>query len=394
MVTGGPGSSTQAPAGVAFSVPPFTEGAVAAATRVLRSAWVTTGPECVRFEEELADYLGQPHVVSVASCTHALELSLRALRLDPGSVVLTPSLTFCGAVAAIAHAGYRPVLVDIDAQTLVLSPETVARAVGRHGKPAAMVVCDMGGYPAPASALAAAAGLPMQRVVVDAAHGPGGDVGRADPAAPPFATCLSFYATKNLPIGEGGAIATHDGEFAAWARSARLHGMSKDAWRRYLPGGSWRYDVPEIGFKCNLTDLQAAIGREQLLALPQWQQRRAEIFARYDAAFAEVVAHGALGLPQRHRGHSLHLYQVRVRERDRVAAALAEAKIGTSVHFIPVHQLTAYARLVGPDAAAGVPVTEQVAAELLSLPLYPDLSDEQVDLIAAHVIDAVTGRAA
>jgi perosamine synthetase len=375
-------------------VPPFTDAAIAAATRVLGSGWVTTGPECAAFEAELAQHLGQPHVVSVASCTHALELSLRGLRLAPGSVVFTPSLTFCGAVAAIIHAGYRPVLVDIDADTLTPSTQTVDDAVARHGKPAAMVLCDMAGYPVDSAALAQAAGIAHRRVVVDAAHGPGGEVGRADGATAPFATCLSFYATKNLPIGEGGAIATHDEEFANWSRSARLHGMSRDAWRRYLPGGSWRYDVPEVGFKCNLTDLQAAIGREQLRALPGWQRRRAEIFARYDAAFADLVASGDIVLPARHPGHALHLYQIRVRQRDELAAQLAKADIGTSVHFIPVHQLTGYADLLGPDERPAVAVTDRVADELLSLPIYPGLSDPDVDLVAAQVTETVSGWSA
>ncbi len=176
--------------GIRFSVPPFTDGAIASATRVLSSGWVTTGPECLAFEEELSEYLGQPHVVSVASCTHALELSLRGLRLDPGSVVFTPGLTFCGAVAAIIHAGYRPVLVDVDASTLTLSAQTVVEAVHHHGKPAAMVLCDMAGYPVDSAALARAAGIPDARVVVDAAHGPGGEVGRHAAANTPFAELL------------------------------------------------------------------------------------------------------------------------------------------------------------------------------------------------------------
>jgi len=365
---------------VPFTVPPMTDEARAAAQRVLSSGWVTTGPECAAFEQELAAYLGQPYVVSMASCTDALELSLRALRLPPGSAVLTPSLTFCGAVAAIVHAGYRPVLVDIDEDTLTPDEKTVAQAVGRIGRPAAMIVCDLGGYPVDAAVLAAAAGLPLGRVVVDAAHGPGGQVGRADAATAPFATCLSFYATKNLPIGEGGAVATHDEELAARLRSARLHGMNKDAWRRYLPGGSWRYDVPEIGFKANLTDLQAAIGRAQLAALPAWQHRRAEIFVRYDAALAATVT-----LPRRHPGHARHLYQIRVPRRDEIAARLADAGIATSVHFIPVHQLSGYAQLLGADECGSLPVTDRVADELLSLPLYPGLSDEAVDYVAGHL---------
>jgi dTDP-4-amino-4,6-dideoxygalactose transaminase len=368
----------------------LADAAAAAAQRVLSSGWFTTGPECGAFEEELGDYLGQPHVVTLTSCTHALELSLRALRLAPGAPVLTPSLTFCGAVAAIVHAGYRPVLVDIDETTLVPSELSVAEAVARIGGPAAaMVACDLGGYPVDYAGLARAAGLPYHRIVVDAAHGPGGRVGRADAATAPFASCLSFYATKNLPIGEGGAVATHDPELADWLRRARLHGMSKDAWRRYLPGGSWRYDVPEVGFKANLTDLQAAIGREQLRALPEWQVRRGELVTRYDAALAEAAQVGAVRQPARPDGHAWHLYQVRVGRRDEVAAALAEVGIGTSVHFIPVHQLSAYADLLGPDECASVPVTDRVADELLSLPLYPGLSDADVDLVADQLRDLV-----
>jgi dTDP-4-amino-4,6-dideoxygalactose transaminase len=362
---------------VPFSVPSLAESAGAAVEQVLASGWLTTGPACVRFEEALAAYLDQPHVVTVASCTQALELSLRALHLAPGARVLTPSLTFCGAVGAIVHAGLRPVLVDVDEATLTPTPQTVADAVTRTGRPAAMVVCDLGGYPVDHVALADAAGLPYQRIVVDAAHGPGGTVGRADSATAPFATCLSFYATKNLPIGEGGAVVTHDPELAAWLRSARLHGMSKDAWKRYLPGGSWRYDVLEVGHKANLTDLQAAIGLAQLAALPRWQQRRRELVDRYDATLAS-----RLGRPARHPGHAFHLYQVLVPNRDGVAAYLAERQVATSVHFIPVHRLTGYRELLGPDEVVAVPVTDRVADRLLSLPLYPDLPDAAVDRIA------------
>jgi dTDP-4-amino-4,6-dideoxygalactose transaminase len=166
--------------------------------------------------------------------------------------------------------------------------------------------------------------------------------------------------------------------------------MSRDAWRRYLPGGTWRYDVPEVGFKANLTDLQAAMGREQLRALPAWQERRVELVARYDAALADVVKAGALRQPSRPDGHALHLYQVRVGRRDEVVAALSEAGIGTSVHFIPVHQFTAYAELLGPEECASVPVTDRVAEEMLSLPLYPDLTDSDVDLVAGRLTDLIT----
>jgi dTDP-4-amino-4,6-dideoxygalactose transaminase len=333
------------------------------------------------FEEALAARLGQPYAVTVASCTHALELSLRALGLPAGAPVLTPSLTFCGAVAAIVHAGYRPVLVDIDEETLTPGPAEVSVAAARAGRPAAMVVCDLGGYPVDKALLADAAGLAYSRIVVDAAHGPGGPgslVGRTDDGArAPYATCLSFYATKNLPIGEGGAVLTHDGELADWVRCARLHGMSKDAWRRYLPGGSWRYDVREIGYKANLTDLQAAIGRAQLDGLAAWHERRRALVDRYDRGLAGT----SVRLPRRHPGHAWHLYQLRVPRRDEIIAYLSEQGVGTSVHFIPVHQLSAYARLFDADERAAVPVTDRVADELLSLPLYPDLAYDAVDRV-------------
>jgi dTDP-4-amino-4,6-dideoxygalactose transaminase len=366
---------------VPFTVPTFTDEALVNAQKVLSSGWVTTGPECHSFEEELSSYLGQPHVVTLASCTHALELSLRALRLEPGAIVLTPALTFCGAVAAIIHAGLRAVLVDINEQTLTPDEQTVSAAVARVGRPAAMIVQTMAGYPVDSVALAQAAGLPNTRIVVDAAHGPGGTVGTCSAADAPFSTCLSFYATKNLPIGEGGAIATFDEEFAGWLRSARLHGMSRDAWKRYLPGGSWRYDVPEVGFKCNMTDLQASIGRAQLAALPSWQLRRAELFARYDEALLPLVESGDVVLPSRHPGHSYHLYQIRVAARDAVLDELTRSGIGTSVHFIPAHQLTGYAQELGAQECASAPVTDRVADELLSLPMYPALPDESVQLV-------------
>jgi perosamine synthetase len=368
-----------APFSIPFSIPSFAPDAAQAAAAAYESGWVTTGPRTAAFEKQFAEFLGAGHVVAVASCTAALELCLRALDLPSGSPVLTPSLTFCSAVAAIVRAGYRPVLVDIDEATLVPSARTVEEAVARVGGVRAMVVCHMAGYPVDAKSLAAAAGLPADRVVEDIAHGPSGTLGGVPAGATSYAACFSFYATKNMPTGEGGAIATYDEALATRVRTLRLHGMTKDAWKRYLPGGSWRYDVTEIGLKANFTDPQAAVAQAQLRALPGWHRRRKELVARYDAAFADLAE---VTLPQRPpNGHGWHLYQVRIAERDRVAAQLTEAGIGTSVHFIPVHQLSAYEALLGPAECATVPVTDKVAEELLSLPLYPALADEAQDQV-------------
>jgi dTDP-4-amino-4,6-dideoxygalactose transaminase len=367
-----------------------------AALRVLRSGWITMGPETLAFERDLASYLGARQVVAVASGTAAIEIALRALHLEAGAIVLTPSLTFCGAVAAIAAAGLRPVLVDVHAGTLLPTPATVAAAVRRVGRPDAMVVQHMAGHPADVPELAAAAGLPAHRVVQDAAHGIGAQLHGIPVGGTAHAACFSFYATKNLPIGEGGAIATDDDELAAYARVARLHGMTQDAWRRYLPGASWRYDVAEPGLKANLTDVQAAIGRAQLACLPAWQRRRAELAAAYDAALADLPG---VALPQRpaHGRHAWHLYQVRVTPscavpRDQVIASLADQGIGTSVHFIPAHQLSAFRRILGPGECRSVPVTDQVADELISLPMYPGLTETEIERVA-HALLAITGCA-
>jgi dTDP-4-amino-4,6-dideoxygalactose transaminase len=374
---------------VPFARPDIVPEAQQAALRALQSGWITMGPQTAEFERELATYLGARHVVAVATCTAAIEVAIRALRLAPGATVLTPSLTFCGAVAPILQAGLRPVLVDVAADTLLPTPDCVAAAIRRTGQPAAMIVQHQAGYPADVEMLAAAAGLPASRVVEDAAHGLGAELRGTRVGGASHAACFSFYATKNLPIGEGGAIATDDAELANYARTIRLHGMSRDAWRRYLPGGSWRYDVAEPGLKANITDIQAAIGRAQLTCLPAWQARRVQVAARYDDTLAGLPG---LVLPSRPVGgqHAWHLYQVRVTadfgaSRDGVIDALAGQGIATSVHFIPVHQLTGYRRVLGPEECGSVPVTDQVAAELLSLPMYPGLSDAEIDQVATAV---------
>ncbi len=349
-----------------------------AAVDVLASGWITMGPQTAEFERELASYLGARHVVAVASCTAAIEIALRALRLGRGAAVLTPSLTFCGAVAPIVQAGLRPVLVDVDPDTFLPTPATV-----QH----------MAGYPADVPELAAAAGLPASAVVEDAAHGLGAELRGTRLGGASRAACFSFYATKNLPIGEGGAVATDDDELAGYVRTARLHGLSRDAWRRYLPGGSWRYDVAEPGLKANITDVQAAIGRAQLAMLPRWQARRKYLAGQYDAALARVPG---LGLPPRPADgrHAWHLYQVRVTSacgisRDAVIDALTDCAIGTSVHFIPVHQLSGYQPILGPEECRSVPVTDQIAQEVLSLPMYPALTDADVTRVADALLGIV-----
>jgi dTDP-4-amino-4,6-dideoxygalactose transaminase len=374
--------------GVAFSRPVMSAEARTAADRVLRSGWVTTGPECVAFEAEFAAWVGAEHAVTVSSCTAAIELALRGLHLAAGAKVLVPAITFCGAVGAVVHAGAVPVLVDADPTTGMVSPATCAAAARGCGGADAMLVLHFMGYPAPVAELAEAAGIPLTRVVEDAAHALGTWVDDRQVGSISQATCFSFYATKNLPIGEGGMVTTDDAELADWVRRARLHGMSSDAWRRYLPGGSWRYTVNEAGMKANLSDMQAAIGRAQLRHLESWQQRRAELAGRYNAALTDVVGLDLPQIPVRGR-HAWHLYVVRVKpefgiDRDALVEHLNEHSIGTSVHFIPLHHMSYFSRVtVVPDG--GLPGADAVFAELLSLPMHQGLRDEEVEAVCAAV---------
>lgn len=359
-----------------------------AAERVLASGWVTTGPETELFENEFAAYVSAAHAVAVSSCTAALELALRALRLPAGGTVLVPAVTFCGVAQAVLHAGLRPVLVDVDPRTAMPTPAAVARAVRVCGCPQAMVVLHYAGAPAPVAELARAARLPLTHVVEDAAHALGTSVGDRPVGSVSRATCFSFYATKNLPIGEGGMVTTDDPEFAERIRRTRLHGMSADAWRRDLPGGSWRYTVEEAGLKANMTDVQAAIGRAQLRHLDNWQRRREALAARYTTALAAVRGLEPLEAATPGR-HARHLYVVRVLEeygtgRDELVERLSEHGIHTSVHFIPLHHMP-YFQGTAVIPPGGLPGADALYPQLLSLPLYPGLTERAVDRVCAEL---------
>jgi dTDP-4-amino-4,6-dideoxygalactose transaminase len=369
---------------VPFADCAITIDAQRAAQRVLASGWTTTGPEVRAFESEFAAAVHARRAVATSSCTAALELSLRSLHLPPGSGVLTSTMTFCGAVQAIIHADLRPVLVDVDPRTGMVTPETTARASAASGGAAAMVITHIAGDTASVEDLAAAAGLSRRELVEDAAHALGA-VADGHPVGSAGTACFSFYATKNLPIGEGGMVTTDDAEKADWLTRARLHGMSRDAWRRYLPGGGWRYDVEEAALKANMPDLEAAIGRCQLQELGRWLDRRAAIAAQYDDALSSLpglrLPHHPVASDSRHAWH-LYPLQITGADRDEVAARLAEQGVGTSVHFIPVHQLSYFRRELDVQTYPGA--DEWFRGEL-SLPIYPRLTDEQV----AHVCEVI-----
>jgi dTDP-4-amino-4,6-dideoxygalactose transaminase len=377
---------------VPFARAEVCDEALQGAGRVLASGWLTTGPEVVSFERELAQWVQADQGVAVASCTVAIELALRALQLPPHSRVLTSTMTFCGAVHAIIHAGHTPVLADIDPATLCSDAQSCAAAAKRAGGVQAMVITHYAGYPTPIAELAEAAALPLSRVVEDAAHALGATTGTT-PITPigsgSAACCFSFYATKNLPIGEGGMLCTNDPQIADYARRARLHGMSRDAWKRYLPGAAWQYSVDIPGLKANMTDLQAAIGRGQLRRFAGWQDRRQLLANHYDEALDGIKG---LRLPARpDKGeHAWHLYVLQVQPdygttRDQLLADLAEQGINCSVHFIPIHHFPYFRQHLNPEHLGEHPNADRAFQRILSLPLYPGLALPDVDYVSEWI---------
>jgi dTDP-4-amino-4,6-dideoxygalactose transaminase len=384
---------------IPFARSAICEEAVDAVTKVLTSGWLTTGPQVAAFEEEFARWVGAEHAVAVASCTAGLELSLRSLHLRPGAPVLVPTITFCGAVNAILHAGLKPVLVDADPETLMPDGPAAERAAVDGPSPAAMVALHYAGYPAPVEQVASAAGLGLDHVVEDAAHAAGTVAAGRIVGALSAATCFSFYATKNLAIGEGGMVTTDLADVADYVRRCRLHGISRDSWQRRGPGSSWGYSVDEAGLKANMTDVQAAIGRAQLQRFPENQARRAAIVARYDRELADIQG---LRRPARPAdgGHAWHLYVVQVLpefgvSRDDLIAELAERGIECSVHFIPNHQQPYLRKLLKDEAdPSRFPGAEEVSRRIVSLPLYPTLRDDQVDRVCQAIADVRQRRQA
>jgi len=373
-----------------FSPPTIGEEEIQEVVDTLRSTWISTGPKTKRFETEFASFLGAPGALALNSCTAALHTALKTLGVGPGDEVITTPMTFTASVNVIEHVGARPVLVDVEPDTLNIDPRRVEAAITPRTR--VLLPVHYAGHPADLDALRALARAHNCAIVEDAAHAlPGSYKGRligseGNPVA------FSFYATKNLTTGEGGMLAA-DPEFLAQARVISLHGMSLDAWKRYDAGGSWFYEVLLPGFKYNMTDIQAALGLWQLRKLEGFQGRRREVVSQYDRAFA---AEPALELPVTRPAveHAWHLYVLRLRAdaltigRDRFIQELTERNIGTSVHFIPIHLHPYYRDKYGfaPDS---FPVAYDNYRRMLSLPLNPGLSDRDVGDVIDAVLDVV-----
>jgi dTDP-4-amino-4,6-dideoxygalactose transaminase len=382
-------SAAARPEWLPFHRPLLDEDDIAGVVATLRSGWLTTGPTTKRFEEAFAKALGVRHAVALNSGTAALHLALRVLGIQPGDDVVVPTYTFTATAEVVTYLGARPVLADVDPATCNLRAEDVARVL--TPKTRAVVPVHIAGLPcemAPIRELARGAGL---AVLEDAAHAFPAREGHRPVGTLGDAAAFSFYATKNLTTGEGGMLVLRDDAAAEQARVLALHGMSRDAWKRYGSTGQWRYDVLANGHKYNLTDVAASLGLTQLAKQRAFHAKRGRLAARYTRKLAAV---DAVETPATRADceHAWHLYVIRLRpevlrvDRDTFIEELRARNIGTSVHFIPLHLHSYYQHAWGYRPGA-FPNAEAAFERVVSLPLYPAMSAADVDDVVAAVAD-------
>ncbi|MEK6227675.1 MAG: DegT/DnrJ/EryC1/StrS family aminotransferase [Chloroflexota bacterium] len=365
---------------IPFAVPDVGESEISAMAEVMRSGWITTGPKTKEFETAFSARVGADHAVMVNSCTAALHLALEAIGLGEGDEVIVPSMTFAATANVVRFLGARPVLVDVRASDHNVSPEAIEAALSPRTK--AIIPVHFAGLPCDMDEISSIAKDHGAYVIDDAAHCfPCDYRGRAVGSLADI-TCFSFYATKTMTTGEGGAAVTANPAWAERMRMMSLHGIAGAAWKRYLVGGKWYYEVHEPGYKYNLTDIASAIGLVQLGRSAQMLRRREEIARAYDAAFGDLDAYELpIRLPD--RGHARHLYVLKLRRgvlnmtRDEFIEMLGRNGIGTSVHFIPLHMHPYYRDLYGysPD---DFPVARDLFERSVSLPIFSRMSDEDV----------------
>lgn len=370
-----------------FAVPHITQAEIDEVVDTLHSGWLTTGHKTKRFENEFAQYVTAPYAVAVNSATAAMHLALDALDIQTGDEVIVPVYTFTATAEVVIHCGACPVFVDVDPVTCNLDPVQLEKHITPRTR--AIIVVHIAGLPAemdPILTIAREHGLP---VIEDAAHAfPAKYRGRAIGSISDM-TAFSFYATKTLSTGEGGMLTTANLEYAQRSSMMSLHGISRDAWKRYKAEGSWYYEVLQAGYKYNMTDLAASIGLHQLARSEWLLQRRQEIARHYTEAFAQCHELEVPANPP-HVQHAWHLYILRLHlehlsiTRDAFIQALTEMKIGTSVHFIPLH-LHPFYRDTYHLKPNDYPVALQAYQRAISLPIYPGMTDEDVDDVIAAI---------
>ncbi len=366
----------------------------------LRSSWLTSGPKTQSFEKAFADYIGCEHAVAVSSCTAALHLGLSAYGIGAGDEVITTPLTFCATAEVIEYQQAKPVFVDIEPKTFNIDPKLVEEKISSRTK--AIIPVHYGGIPCDMSLIYDIAEKHDLKVIEDAAHAMGSIYQNRKIGSFGNPTAFSFYPTKNMTTVEGGVVTTNDAEIADRLRVLSLHGISKDAWKRYSSEGQWYYEVHHLGYKYNFTDLQAALGIQQLKKLDNFNLIREEYAKIYFDALKDVPE---LRLPQLYHDYfgglssdgfknSWHLFVLMLEpdrlkiDRTQFIQELKTRGIGTSVHFIPLHVQPYYSKKYGYKEG-DFPAAEKAATEVLSLPMCPQLTFEQHDHVVTTLLATI-----
>lgn len=366
----------------------ITEDEIAEVVDSLRSGWLTMGPKTIRFEELFSSYIGARHALAVNSCTAALHLALRAIGLRQGDEVIIPTMTFTATGEVVCYFNAKPVIVDINRDTLNIDVSAIERAITPKTK--AIIPVHHSGQPCDLDEIKTIALTHNLTVIEDAAHTlPAWYKGRKIGAISDM-TCFSFYATKTLSTGEGGMVTSENEEWAETIRRLRLHGISRDAWKRYSAEGSWYYEVVDAGYKYNMTDMNAGLGIAQLNKLEWMWQRRQQIAEKYTEAFgtSELIMPPVV---RDDRISAWHLYVIKLNlealsiDRSGFIEKLRGKGVHASVHFIPLHRHPFYRDAFGCEAG-DFPDAEWAYDRIISLPIFPAMTDDEV----RYVIEAVS----
>ena len=370
-----------------------TEEEINAAIEAIRSGWLTMGPKTVEFENQFKEYIGSGEAVSMNSATAALHLALKAIGLQRGDEVIVPTNTFVATAEVVTYFDAIPVLCDIEEDTHNMDVSKIEALITDKTK--AIIPVHFAGQPCDMDELYSIVTHQLKtknqklHIIEDAAHAipssyKGVKIGNLSGTD---VTCFSFYATKTLSTGEGGMATTNNADYAKSMKVNRLHGISKDAWDRYTAKGSWYYEVVDNGNKYNTTDINAALGLVQLQKQEMLREKRANIAAKYSESFKDNT-NIVLPYVKEDRVTSWHLYVIKIPDRDEVIEQLKERGIGCSVHFIPIHKHPYYKNTYGYKNE-DYPVANSVFERSLSLPIYPDMSDEEVAYVIENVLEIV-----
>ncbi len=360
---------------------------IAAVEQVLRSDWLTTGPKVEEFEQALADEAGARFAVAVSNGTAALHAAMYAAGIGQGDEVVVTPMTFAASANCVLYNGGTPVFADVRGGTLLINPDAVRERITDQTR--AIVAVDYAGQPCDYEELKRIAGEHNLTLVADACHAVGASYQGQKVGSLADLSIFSFHPVKHITTGEGGAVTTDDEEMAARLRLFRNHGITTDH-RQRTEQGSWFYEIVDLGYNYRISDIQCALGLSQLGKLPAWIRRRQEIAARYHKALADIDGVEPL-VKAPDREHVYHLYVVRVDpglDRQAVFAALRDRGIGVNVHYIPVHLHPFYRERLGTNRGLA-PAAEEAYEQILSLPMFPALSDEQVERVIATVAEVV-----